>query len=176
MMRFLKKSKDDVLTLDADSSGAIIWYLDASFAVHPDFRIHAGATMSLGNGCIQSVSTKQKVNTRSSTEAELVSTDDIIAKVLWTKLFLEAQGLRISENTLLRDNQSTMKLEQNGKASSGKRTRHFNIKYFYITCLIENKEVNIKYCPTDLMIADYMTKPLTGQKFQQFRKLIMNLP
>ena len=168
MMGFLKTTQKDVLTLDADSTGTIIWYLDASFAVHHDFRSHTGAVMTMGNGCVQSVSTKQKINTRSSTEAELVSTDDIIAKVIWTKLFLEAQGVKVTENVIFRDNQSTMKLEQNGKASSGKRTRHFNIKYFYITCLIENKEVKIKYCPTDLMLADYMTKPLTGRKFAEF--------
>jgi hypothetical protein len=75
-----------------------------------------------------------------------------------------------------RDNQSAMKLEQNGKASCGKRTRHFNIKYFYITDLIQRKEVFIEYCPTEQMITDFMTKPLTGKKFQQFRKIIMNLP
>ena len=176
MMGFLKATSDDVLTLDADSSGTIVWHVDAAFAVHPDFRSHTGATMTLGKGVIQSVSTKQKINTRSSTEGELVSTDDVISKVMWTKLFLEAQGFTIKENIIHRDNQSTMKLEQNGKTSSGKRTRHFNIKYFYITCLIENNEVTIKYCPTDDMIADYMTKPLTGAKFTKFRKLIMNLP
>jgi hypothetical protein len=69
-----------------------------------------------------------------------------------------------------------MKLETNGKASSGKRTRHFNIKYFYITDLIQRGEVQIEYCPTNDMLADYMTKPLTGIKFQQFRNKIMNLP
>jgi hypothetical protein len=130
-------------------------------------KSHTGGIMSLGHGAIQSVSTKQKVNTRSSTEAELVSVDDIISKVLWTKRFLEAQGYSIKQNLILRDNQSSMKLERNGKASSGKRTRHFNIKYFHIT---------IQYCPTDAMLADYMTKPLTGAKFIAFRKWIMNLP
>jgi hypothetical protein len=105
-----------------------------------------------------------------------VSTDDIIAKVIWTKRFIEAQGYTVNENIIHRDNQSTMKLEQNGKASSGKRTRHFHIKFFYITDLIQRQEVSIKYCPTDQMIADYMTKPLTGQKFHSFRKIIMNLP
>jgi hypothetical protein len=68
-----------------------------------------------------------------------------------------------------------MKLEQNGKESSGKRTRHFDIKYFYVTDLVGRKEVTIEYCPTDEMIADYMTKPLVGSKFKLFRDLIMNL-
>jgi hypothetical protein len=67
-----------------------------------------------------------------------------------------------------------MKLEMNGKTSSGKRTCHLDIKYFYITDLIERKEVTIQYCPMDAMLADYFTKPLTGLKFQKFRKAVMN--
>lgn len=108
-------------------------------------------------------------------ESELVLSDNIMGKVMWTKLFTEAQSLKIEDNVVYRDNQSTMKLEQNGKASSGKRTRHFNIKYFYITDLIERSQLRIKYCPTDQMIADYMTKPLTGPKFHQFCNIIMNI-
>jgi hypothetical protein len=131
--------------------------------------------MSLGYGAVQSVSTKQKVNTRSSTEAELVAADDVISKVMWTKLFMENQGFEVKANIIYRDNTSSMKLETNGTTSSGKRTRHFNIKYFYITDLIKRGEVTIEYCPTDDMIADYMTKPLTGYKFKLFRDKIMNL-
>jgi hypothetical protein len=67
-----------------------------------------------------------------------------------------------------------MRLENNGKRSSGKRTRHFDIKY-YITDLIGREEVVVTYCPTEDMIADYMTKPLTGSKFNYFRDLIRNL-
>jgi hypothetical protein len=48
------------------------WYIDASFAVHKEMRSHTGATMTLGSGVICSISTKQKINTCSSTEAELV--------------------------------------------------------------------------------------------------------
>jgi len=65
-----------------------------------------------------------------------------------------------------------MKLELNGKDSSGKRTRHFNIKYFYVTDLIKNGHIKIEYCPSIDMIADYMTKPLVSQKFNRFRNLI----
>jgi hypothetical protein len=174
MMCFLKNTENDVLTLNSDELCNITWHLDAAFAVHNDKKSHTGATMSLGGGAIQSVSTKQKVNTRSSTEAELVSIDDIISKVLWTKLFLQEQGCNVMQNVILSDNLSSMKLETNGKTSSGKRTRHFDIKYFYITDLIERQELTIQYCPTDKMTADYMTKPLTGSKFHKFCNLIMN--
>ena len=58
----------------------------------------------------------------------------------------------------------------------GKRSRHLNIKYFFVTDLINRKQVSVKYCSTDGMLADYMSKPLTGGKFNKFRALIMNLP
>ena len=103
----------------------------------------------------------------------IVGIDDVLAKIIWTKSFIEAQGFNVGMNIIYRDNTSSMKLEENGKASSGKRTRHFNIKYFYITDLIERGKVMIKYCPTDEMIADYMTKPLVGAKFAKFRTTIM---
>ena len=150
-----------------------MWYLDAAFAVHPDMKSHTGAFMTLGYGATSPTSSKQKTNSRSSTEAELVSLDDIIAKVLWARQFMEAQGIDVELNVIYRDNTSSMKLEENGKESSGKRTRHFDIKYFFITDLIKRNEVSIKFCPTDDMIADYMTKPLTGAKFCKFRKFIM---
>ena len=69
-----------------------------------------------------------------------------------------------------------MKLEQNGRASASKRTRHFNIKYFYVTDLIQRGEIEVKYCPTDDMLADYMTKPVIGKKFIEFRNQILNKP
>jgi hypothetical protein len=50
-------------------------------------KSHTSAAMSHGEGAVHSISTKQKVNTQSSTEAELVSLDDVISKISWSKLF-----------------------------------------------------------------------------------------
>ena len=175
LLAFLNYSIDDVLKLAADEFTKLYWYVDASFAVHPDMKSHTGSIFTLGYGSIISASTKQKVNSRSSTEAELNGVDDRISKILWTKRFIEAQGHKVQLNVVYQDNTSTIKLQENGKASCGKRTRHFDIKLFYITDLIARDEVHVEYCPTDMMIADYMTKPLTGKKFMLFRKWIMNL-
>ena len=175
VMNFLKKTENEVLTLEADDTQNLKWYLDAAFAVHPDMKSHTGSAFTLGKGIVSSSSNKQKANARSSTEAELNAVDDKIAKVLWTKRFIEAQGFKVNLNIIYQDNQSTMKLANNGKASSGKRTRHFDIKLFYVTDLIGKGEVTVQYCPTDEMIADYNTKPLVGAKFVKFRDLIMNL-
>jgi hypothetical protein len=82
--------------------------------------------MTYGRGAIQTISRKQQLNTRSSTEAELVGADNFATKILWTKLFLERQGYRITSNILFQDNQSAILLETNGQRSSSKRTRALN--------------------------------------------------
>ena len=131
--------------------------------------------MSMGKGMIQTMSTKQKLNTKSSTEAELVGVDDASGQVLWTRYFLEAQGYKVKANVLYQDNQSAMLLEKNGMSSAGKRSRHINIRYFFIADRIGKNELSIEFCPTDDMIADFFTKPLQGKKFKKFRNLIMGI-
>ena len=175
-IKYLRESKDLPLTLEAGENLAINWWIDASFATHPDMRSHTGATMSLGKGCPYSLSRKQRINTKSSTEAEIVAVDDAMPIVTWTRNFLMAQGCDVTDNVVCQDNQSAMLLERNGRASSGRRTRHINIRYFFVTDRIKQKELRVEYCPTGDMLADLFTKPLQGSQFRKLRKLILNLP
>jgi len=69
-----------------------------------------------------------------------------------------------------------MLLERNGRASSSKRTRHINIRYFFVQDRIAAGEVSVAYCPTKEMVADYFTKPLQGSLFFKLRAYIMNEP
>ena len=176
MMKYLASTIDDTLRLSAANGlNKLEWYIDASFAVHPDFKSHTGATMKFqgGLGSPIQISTKQKLNTDSSTTAELVAVHQGLPKVLWVPLFLEEQGYSVEENTVFQDNQSAILLEENGKKLSSKRTRHLNIRYFMVTDQVEKGHIIIKYCPTDDMIGDFMTKGLQGVKFAKFRKDIM---
>jgi hypothetical protein len=175
-IQYLRGSKELYLTLEADDGINIKWWVDASFAVHPDMRSHTGGTVSLGKGSVYSLSRKQRLNTKSSTEAELVGVDDSMPLVIWTRNFILAQGYEISDNVVFQDNQSTMLLEKNGKASSGRRTRHIDIRYFFVTDRIKNGEMRIEYCPTEEMVADFFTKPLQGSLFRKLRGLILNTP
>ena len=86
------------LTLCADSLHVIKWFVDASFAVHLNFKSHTGSVMTMGEGAIQANSSKQKLNTRSSCDAELVGNDDAATKILWTRYFMEAQGYKVRQN------------------------------------------------------------------------------
>ena len=50
--------------IGGDKSGTLIWNIDASFVVHPDFKSHIGESLTLGHGSLKSLSSKQKINTK----------------------------------------------------------------------------------------------------------------
>ena len=58
-MQYIKRTKKDILTLSADNLHVLKWYVDASFAVHPDFKSHTGAVLTMGEGTLQSMLSKQ---------------------------------------------------------------------------------------------------------------------
>lgn len=71
------------------------------------------------------------------------------------------------------DNQSAIKMEKNGMKFSGNRTRHIITKYFIIKDILKNEQIKLEHCRTDLMLADYLTKPLQGSSFKRMRDIIM---
>ena len=131
LIRYLRHTLYMCLVLGKDDMESMCWWIDASYAVHPNMRGHTGATMSMGNGSIYSGSWKQKMVTRSSTESEVVGVHDVLPQILWTKKFLEDQGLTIKETVLYQDNMSSMLLEHNRRQSNTKHTKHMDIQYFY---------------------------------------------
>ena len=78
LVQYLNGTRKMPLTLSADGSGILKWWVDASFAVHPNMCGHSGGGLSLGRGFPIVSSTKQKLNTRSSTESKLVGADDFM--------------------------------------------------------------------------------------------------
>jgi hypothetical protein len=87
-LQYLYGTQDITLALSAKNLTIVKWWVDASYAVHPNMRSHTGASMTLGCGMIYSKSVKQKLNTKSSTEAEVVAVGDLGSMIFWTRLFL----------------------------------------------------------------------------------------
>ena len=77
-------------------------------------------------------------------------------------MFLEEQGYEINKNMIFQDNQSTIRMAKNGKDSCTRNSRHINICNLFVKDIFEMGEIEVKYRPTNLMIADYFTKPLQG--------------
>ena len=174
-MRYLRGTKELPLILSAESTNIVKWWVDGSYGIHPDARSQTGGTASLGKGSFMSTLIKQRLNTRSSKETELVAADDLMPHLCWTNYFLECQGYDVHSTIMYQDNQLEILLEKNGRSSSSKRTKHLNIRYFFITDRIKKGDIHIEYCPTDNTVATFFTKPLQSKKLLQFRRLIMNL-
>jgi hypothetical protein len=175
LMRYIRGTRTMPLILSANGSGILKWWVDTSFAVHPNMRGHSGEGFSLGRGFPIVSSTKQKLNTRSSTEAEIVGANDFMPAICWTRCFMKAQGYAVKDNVLFQDNKSSILLEKNGKASRSKRTKHINIRYFFITDRVSKEEVSVVWCPTGDMIGDYAKKTPQGALFRKFRDQIMGV-
>lgn len=73
----------------------------------------------------------------------------------------------------MQDNQSAIRLEKNGRNLCTGNSRHIDIRFFFVKDRVDKKEIFICYCPTDIMLADFFTKPLQGRLFKFFRDIIM---
>ena len=174
VVKYLENTIHLTLRLQADETNLLQWWVDAAYATHPDMKGHTGTTFTMGHGSIYSNSLKQKLVARSSTEAELVGVHDILPQILWTHNFLMSQGYPVQKNVVYQDNMSAMLLENNGHKSSTKRTKHIELRYFFIHDQVQQDKVLIKHCPTLNMRADFFTKPEQGILFYRLRDLIMN--
>ena len=88
MLQFIRATKEDYLTLSAASPHNVRWWVDVAHAAHPDMKSNTGGALSLGTGVICGTSKGQKLNTKSSAEAEIVRTDDVMPQMLLALHFL----------------------------------------------------------------------------------------
>jgi hypothetical protein len=127
VLEYLRGTLDKYLVLGANNSSIMKTWVDASYAVHGDMKSHTGGAILFRQGACMSKSSKQKLNTKSLTEAELVGASDYLPYPIWAKKFLDAQGYVLDENIFYQDNQSTIRFERNGRNSCGPNSRHIDI-------------------------------------------------
>jgi hypothetical protein len=166
LINYFRSTRELPQVLGAAQTGVLQWYVDASFAVYQDMRGQTGGALTLGRGCPTVQTMKAKCTTRSSTIQELVAVDEMMSDILWTRLFMKEQGIKVRDNILYQDNKSAILLEKNGWVSSSKRTKHIEIRYYYVADRIANGDLTVVWCPTDKMIVQ-------GKMFIKFRDMLM---
>ena len=150
-------------------------YIDASHGIHWNRRGQTGGCISMGKGLLHARSTKQGINTKSSTETEFVGNSEYLPYAIWLLNFLKGQGYSMKRTLLHQDNESAIKLLKNGVVSATKRSRHVDIRYFWTTDRIQDMGMEVVYCPTERMLADFFTKPLQGKLFRLMRDVVQGL-
>jgi len=169
-LKYLNKVKNPVVVIraevDKDGCFVVCVYIDASHGIHHDCKGQGGIFITLGSGSVFARCWKLKIVTKSSTESELVALSDGLSQVIWLRDFLILQGHKVKPAIIYQDNMSTIRLAERGNGSSD-RTRHINIRYYFITDRIKSNEVQVVYKKTGEMVADILTKPLQGELFYQ---------
>jgi hypothetical protein len=172
LLRYVKSTIDLPMTLGMSDKPRVTAYVDASYAIHKDMKSHSGVAVTLGQGFFYCKSTTQKLNTKSSTEAELVALSDHYGMGIWSRELLTSLGFKVLPTVVAQDNMSTITLATKGR-STADSTRHISIRYFFIKNRIEEGEIILEYVPTKDMVADILTKPLQGNQFRQLRAILL---
>ena len=163
------------LNLEADKLNEAKWWVDASFATHSDMSSHTGGVMSLGKGAKCASSMRQRINTKSSTEAELVGINDAASNIM-VLLFSRGSGISSAEahkNIPRQYEHHTAWKEWESLQWSAHMSHQHSI--FFVADWVTKNEVEIIYCPTGDMTADLLTKPLQGSLFKKFGDTILNI-
>jgi hypothetical protein len=172
-LKYLNKTRGFGLCFEPEKEFHLKAFVDASYGTHQDRKSHSGMAVTLGKGVIAVKSTKQKIMSKSSTEAELIAASDMAGYALHLCAYLKELCFPECRLTLYQDNMSTISMLRNGKLSSN-RSKHIDIRYYWLVDRVEREELMIEHVSTTCMIADVLTKPMQGKQFVEMRKLLLN--
>lgn len=146
-------------------------YADASHLLHPDGLGHSGFLATIGGTVIMARSAKQKLQGRSSSETELISTEECSTYVVWLRqLCAELMGLNgwaeeEGPTTIYQDNKSSIMMASQGNMTF-KRSKHMIGRVSYLAERIREGDVQLSYLETSKMLADCLTKPVSKEILQ----------
>jgi hypothetical protein len=172
VLGYLKKNPHHNIVFNDKDVDSVEIFVDASFNVHDNTSGHTGIVGKIYGNVVFWKSHKQRIVVKSSTEAELVALDEAATFAVWIMELLDEIAMPYQEPIVMyQDNLSTMTMAKSGKGQF-KRTKHIANRYFWIKQFIDSEEIKLSYVPTDAMIADLMTKPIQGRKFDEMVKAI----
>jgi hypothetical protein len=185
VLRYLSGTRSIGLIFGAGSTGvvesrgytaqkvSVCAYADADWANDKtDRRSITGWVAKLNGDLISWASKKQRTVALSTCEAELYAEAAAIQEVLWLRGMMRELGLRSHTGSIVHgDNQSTIAISKNGV--KGERTKHIDVKYRFVTEVVERGDVELKWIPTTEQQADIFTKALAQPVFEKFRDELM---
>ena len=148
--------------------------VDAAYAVHQDARGQHGIIVSMQNmgGTVVVRSVKQRLVSRSSTQAEFIGLHDAGPHFVECKNFMDEVGLTQEPIEVEQDNTASIQFGNEGREAA-KKSRHMNVRYFWVKQLVDDGVIRLKYCPTELMLADMLTKSTSGSTFFERRSRLL---
>ena len=175
VLQYLNATKNHYLRFTPTDYKLYAW-VDASYNVHCDSKGHSGISITLGrhNAPLYCRSSKQKLVTRSSTEAELVAMDSAMIPIMDLIQLLKFFGWQDLPTIIFQDNISSIWFAQHNVTRSGKM-RHLLNRFHYISEQVQLGNITLIHCETLHMIVDILTKPKSGRDYNRLRDLLLNI-
>ncbi|XP_048615912.1 secreted RxLR effector protein 161-like [Brassica napus] len=169
IMKYLKGTLEYGIWYKRGEESELIAYTDSDYAGDiDDSKSTSGYVFLMSGGAVAWSSRKQPIVTLSSTEAEYVAGDTSACQAIWMMRILEEISHdQAEEIVLLCDNTSTIKLSKNAVMHG--RSKHIRVRYHFLRDLSKQGIIKLVCCPTEMQLADVMTKSLKLASFQKIR-------
>ena len=158
--------------MEAGKANVLTGSVDASFAMDPmTRRSHGGYINFVNSGPVSWKSGLQPIVTLSSCEAEYVALCSEVCEVKYLRNLLDELGHKQLEPTLIWEDNKAAILVGSQECSSAGRCKHIDLRFRFVAMAVKQKVVRVRYTPTDVNIADLLTKALPTVVFERLLKL-----
>ena len=131
LLIFLKNTNNDKRHIGLFNLESIYTWIDAEYDVHPDMKSHTGGAVSFGQGMLHCLSENQKLNIKSSTEAEVVGISDYLPYNIHLVMFMKHQGYTVLNNVVFQENQGSIKMKPHGQNLCTGNPGYFEVRYLF---------------------------------------------
>ena len=171
IFQYLKGTQQYGLLCSKDDFSNCVGFSDADWGGDLDDRKStSGYVFQVGGTAISWRSKKQTCVALSTAEAEYIALASAAQESLWLQqLLADLKKEETKSVVMYEDNQSAISMAKNPQFHG--RTKHIAIKYHFVREQVSNENLELRYCKTNDMIADMMTKGLSGEQFEKLRHM-----
>ncbi|GJU15519.1 hypothetical protein Tco_1143485 [Tanacetum coccineum] len=161
---FIKETRRNIMLVQVESPFDLEAFSDSDYGgSNLDRKSTTGGCQFLGQRLISWQCKKQTIVATSTTEAEYVAAANCCGQVLWVQNQLLDYGFNFMNTKIHIDNESTICIVKNPVYHS--KTKHIEIRHHFIRDCYEKKLISVEKIHTDLNVADLLTKPFDGPRF-----------
>ncbi|KAJ3493089.1 hypothetical protein NLJ89_g11094 [Agrocybe chaxingu] len=162
------------ITYDPGSPKAlsILGYSDSDYAGDPDTMRSTGSYIfTMAGGPVAWSSKRQATTASSTTEAEYMALNRECQQAVWMREWVsKAQLEQMSPAKIFGDNKGSVDIAKNVKGIT--KAKHIHVKHHYIHKRVNKGDVEITRIPTDMNVADILTKSLPRAPHKKFVNML----
>lgn len=159
-----------------DGKNLLQTFADSDYAADESRRSTMGSVVIMNGGPISWSSVLGKTVAMSTCEAEVNAAVMAAKDALHLRRMLIDLGYAGSEPIMIGEDNAACIAQAKSGIRHVRKAKHYEVRLRFLQQLVVDKEVEFKYTPSDMQLADFFTKPLDSVKFTRFRDYILTPP